>query len=245
MTASPNLCPAAAKISRFRLVGLFIPILALLLMVGSATPVRADGITIAPLHQAQTVPEESQLYQVFLDYTINNNNPFPVILDYALFTVFKGPEDYEDHGDWPYFVQWDPVIAANSSSNWVVSVDIEPGPPCTPIDCDNGVDPITFSTEWSQLIGNYAVFPLPPGFNGYIVVIDNNNNLVPSANYGNGVNDLMNGVVPSSPIDVGGQQSTVAGTLTVYDTPEPGTMLLLGSGLLSLAGVVRRKSSRG
>jgi hypothetical protein len=241
MKASLHFSLTASKVSRYGIAGLSIPIVVFLLLVGTATPAWADGISVTPLYQAQVVPEEGQTVQ--FDYTISNNNAYPVILDYALFTIFPGPPDPGDNGSWPWFSQWFPVIAADSSSNWVVSIGISNGGPCTPADCDFGVDPTTFSSEWSPLVGSALVVPTP--FNSYLVLIDNDLNLVPTANYGNGVNGLLNGVVPGSPIDVGGQQATVNGTLVVYDTPEPGTMLLLGSGLLGLAGAVRRKLRRG
>jgi hypothetical protein len=217
-----------------------IPIFVALLFVGAAAPARADGVTVTPIYQVQGVPEEGQ--QVTFDYTILNSNPFPVILDYAFASIYPGLPDPTDTGNDPRLTVWYPVIAADSTSNWVLSITVSNGGPCTPTDCDYGVNPVTFSTEWSPLVGTAAVVPTP--FNSYVVFIDNDLNLVPSANYGNGVNDLLGGVVPSSPIDVGGQQVTVLGALDVYDTPEPGSLYLLGSGLPGLAGVMRRKLCR-
>ena len=42
-------------------------------------------------------------------------------------------------------------------------------------------------------------------------------------------------------VDQYGGDSLAIGTVTFYDTPEPSSLLLLGSGALGLAGVIRRK----
>ena len=42
-------------------------------------------------------------------------------------------------------------------------------------------------------------------------------------------------------VDQFGGDSLAIGTVTFYPTPEPGSLLLLGSGVLGLAGVIRRK----
>ena len=42
-------------------------------------------------------------------------------------------------------------------------------------------------------------------------------------------------------VDQFGGDSLSIGTVTLYSTPEPGSLLLLGSGALGLAGVIRRK----
>ena len=42
-------------------------------------------------------------------------------------------------------------------------------------------------------------------------------------------------------VDVSGGDSLAIGTVSFVPTPEPGTLLLLGSGALGLAGIVRRR----
>jgi hypothetical protein len=248
MKTSLNLSAAATKFSRPRMAGLLIPILGFFLISVAGTRAWADGVTVAPIHQSQVVPEEGQTVQ--FDYTITNSNDFAVILDYAFASIFPNGPDPSDTGRNPTFFlgDWFPIIAADvngvpGTSNWVLSLGVSNGDPCTPTDCDFGINPVTFSTEWSPLVGSALVVPtLVPS---WIVFIDNDSNLIPSANYFSEVTNLLNGVVPSSPIDVGGQQVEATGTLVVYDTPEPSNLYLLGTGLLALAGATRRKLRRG
>jgi hypothetical protein len=49
------------------------------------------------------------------------------------------------------------------------------------------------------------------------------------------------GTIPSESFTVLGTQSTTTTTTTTGTTPEPSSILLLGSGILGLAGVLRRK----
>src|ERR1039458_541806 len=214
---TPLLLPeAVSKISCFKMVGLSIPVLAALFFSAAAAPARAAGITVSPLNQIVGVPEEGQIAE--MSYTISNNNPFAVILDYALVTIKNVGFDHSDYANYPDFDDWFPVIPANDTSTWVLSFHVSDGGPCTPTDCDSGLNPITFSTEWSPLVGSAIIVGAPNV--GFLVFIDNDLNLDPSANYVNGVADLNLGLVPDAPIDIGGQQATVSGDLVVYDTPE-------------------------
>jgi hypothetical protein len=48
-------------------------------------------------------------------------------------------------------------------------------------------------------------------------------------------------VTPINPSTTNGGETTVRGTIDVAVIPEPSSMLLLGGGLLGVAGVMRRK----
>ena len=183
-----------------------------------------------PCYQVTSVPELGQ--QVQLDFNVINDNDFSVILDYALVTVYNTAGDPSDYANYPSFVTWFPIIAADSTQSFVISFTVStPSPGDT--DMDTGINSVTFATEWSPLVGTPLLAFATPQFG--LVVIDNDNNLIPTANYAAGVAGLLNGIVPTSPIDVGGQSAETWARINVYDTPDGvSTLALLDISTLSL-----------
>ena len=172
-----------------------------------------------------------------MNFTVHNNNAYPVILDYAMLSIFNIRPAPTDYANYPTVTLWSPIIPANSSQAFDYTFTVSTPPP-NDLPVDFGVNPVTFSTEWSPLLG--SVIGAFSNFGDLTLILDNDASLTPSANYGPGVADLLAGEVPPSPIDVGGQQATVFGQIVVYDTPElSSTWALLAAGVLSLLAVGR------
>ena len=192
-------------------------------------------ITETPPYQSIRVPEAGQ--QVGMNFTVHNGNAYPVILDYAMLSIFNIGPDPTDYANYPTVTLWNPIIPANGSQAFDYTFTVSTPPP-KDLPEDFGVNAVTFSTEWSPLLGSV----LGGFFNngGVTLILDNDASLVPSPTYAQGVTDLLAGQVPTSPIDVGGQQSTVFGAIIVYDTPEQSsTWALLAAGVLALLVVGR------
>ena len=222
------------KISRYmRLCGSSIVLAALMLLQG--TPVWA-AIIEAPIFQTTSTVEDGGT--VSLGFVVTNNNPFDVILDYALLTVFPGPPDLSDYANFPTVTNWSPTIVAGGTVPF--NYNFQVAPPDTNEPVDFGTNNVTFATEWSPLLGNPLVTIV--GQQGGLVILDNANSLIPTADFQQGVAGLFNGVIPLNPIYVGGQQDIVTAKIYVYDVPEPATLALIGIGLATLTLSQRRKS---
>jgi hypothetical protein len=107
----------------------------------------------------------------------------------------------------------------------------------------SGIDPITWIwapganyASGTDDFGNFLMDGSPDDYSNSIAFTYNYSSaptlyLAPGDNWGVGVNGYAGSYAAVDPL--------VSGTITV--TPEPGTLLLLGSGLVGFAGMLRRK----
>jgi PEP-CTERM motif-containing protein len=187
---------------------------------------------------------------VSLTFKVYNPNNFTLILDYAFCSITHGPPDTSDFANFS---------GNNGDAGLLGGALIIPGmswgdysysfTPVSPADygTDYGHDPVFFAIEMRKLditpppinvissaIGSVVwidssgqgEYPLQPAL-GQILNLQN-----PQPNL------LYNGGAIG--IDAKGNPFGLS-YVDVYDTPEPSSLLLLGSGLVSVAGLLRKR----
>jgi len=199
-------------------------------------------INAAPVGVGEDNPSVSLTFQV------QNPNPFPLIVDFAMWSEAFASGDKSDA---PTGIGWptaDLTIAGGGTGNYSITMPLP-----NEIDYDDqGVTSVSFEIELSPLDGK-----TPPPVN-----------TVTAANSGTfWLDETGNGDLPQQPaenmalngqdpfpnllyadgvyaVDANGNH-IVTSQVTVYDIPEPDSLLLLGIGALGLLGyVVRRRMPR-
>jgi hypothetical protein len=226
-----------------------------LLMLGLLTlmvcpTLRADGLLILSPTPGVSALEGSVITPT-IDFFVQNNTNQTLILDYAFFQISPGGgPDGSDFAWYPEVQSFALTLAPGAIGDYGVNFITDPGDPeCTPTDCDFGLDPVMFAIEMRPLDG---MTPPPvssvSNINGKPVAISWFNFGPSNTPNPVALNDLLNlqnpqpgllyndGIIGTDADGNPSGQSSVA----VHDT-EPGTLLLLGSGLLGLAGLLRKR----
>jgi PEP-CTERM motif len=191
-----------------------------------------------------------------IDFPVKNNSGVTLILDYAFCAIAHGGPDTDDYANFSGnngdggLLSGSLILLPNQVGHYIYSFT-SPGDGLE-TDNDFGLDPVTFSIEMSPL-GNHT----PPPINnissaiGFVAWVDqggyNPPNLV-------ALNDLFNFQNPQPQLlyangiigtDSNGSPFALS-TIKVSDTPEPSTLLMLGSSLLAVGGFMRKRlSARG
>lgn len=208
---------------------------------------------------AQSIPEGAT---TLVSFKVKNNSGMNLILDYAFASIVHGPPDTDD------FINFSGVNGIGGLPGGLASVPlflpiggmgVFTYSVTSPADSgdengDHGLDPVSFSVEYSPgtIVGAPAFIP---GGGGALVFVANANsgaiNLAVLAQLLNFVNNppgcAMNFQPPCQPDPPlllyanGITAGPVATSVDVFDIPEPSTILLSATGLLGLIGSVRRR----
>jgi hypothetical protein len=186
-----------------------------------------------------------------IDFGVKNNSGVTLILDYAFCAIAHGGPDTDDYANFSGnngdggLLSGSLILAPNQVGHYIYSFT-SPGDGVE-TDNDYGLDPVTFSIEMSPL-GNHT----PPPINnissaiGFVAWVDQGTYNPPNLT---ALNDLFNLQNPQPQLLYGngiiGRDSNgnpvALSTIKVSDTPEPGSLLLMGSGVIGLSGVLRRR----
>jgi PEP-CTERM motif len=226
-----------------------------------ANPLFLPPIVIAP--PGQTILEGQKTN---LTFNVFNPNPVPLILDYAMAKITTT----HDTTDWLHFAGNNGSAGLGSASliiapfgvgqykyNFITDL-LDTGP------AKDGRNDVSFGIEMSPILGNGGIFVV--NVNGVflgLILPNNPPNVVNPAVLNNllGANpqfpcQVANGCNPFAPnfnnnqllyqggllgIDFPNLTSPSVVTVFVSDTPEPSTLLMLGSGILGLGGFLRKR----
>ena len=255
MTTSPNLCSVAAKISRFRMAGLLIPIMHVSLLVAVAallslfvSEARADPVTISGPCGILASPSSPATMAgcVLANGTVIGPQGGDATVTSTSFLTHISPVYMNTNG--------------NDTNTWITN--------------SNGA-PTTFATSYIELDGFINLFTAASKVNLTLTGVAGGVTLITTENFttaGYSINggplipvsnctstpcgetvfaNMTGGGGVAGPITetltvaiTGGGRYTVNGSNEFAGTPEPSSLYLFGSGLLGLAGIVRRKLRR-
>jgi hypothetical protein len=186
-----------------------------------------------------------------VDFPVKNNSGVTLILDYAFCAIAHGGPDTDDYANFSGnngdggLLFGSLILLPNQVGHYIYSFT-SPGDG-TETDNDFGLDPVTFAIEMSPL-GNHT----PPPINnissaiGFVAWVDQSAYNPPNLA---ALNDLFNFKNPQPQLlysngiigtDSNGNPLALS-TIKVSDTPEPGSLFLLGTDVIGLSSVLRRR----
>jgi len=233
-----------------------LPLFGLLALLTSPNSSAVPLVEILKPTPGASIPEGGG--PAIIDFRVMNNSGVILILDYAFCSISHGPPDPDDFANFTGnngsggLLGGDLIIAPGQIGHYTYSFSSPPDAPADAGDenADFGRDPVFFALEMSPL-GNHT----PPPINrissaiGFVAWVDQGAYNAPNPVALNALFNLQNpqpnllyqnGIIG---MDSDGNPFGLS-LVQVNDTPEPVSSLLIGTGLVSLAGVLRRRATR-